>query len=62
MIIFNAAHLRRVLKAYAVYYNKSRTQLSLEKDAPITRTAMRCGAIDSVPHLRGLHDEHARIE
>ena len=28
-------HLRRVLKAYAVYYNNIRTYLSLAKDAPL---------------------------
>jgi len=31
MIILNAAHLHRVLKAYAEYYNSARTHLSLDK-------------------------------
>lgn len=29
-----AEHLRRLLKAYASYYNELRTHLSLNKDAP----------------------------
>jgi hypothetical protein len=32
--VFGEAHLRRILKAYASYYNDVRTHLSLDKDAP----------------------------
>jgi transposase InsO family protein len=32
ILIFGEAHLRQVLKAYAVYYNRVRTHLSLDKD------------------------------
>jgi len=34
MIIFGEVHLRRILSAYAAYYNQARTHLALEKDAP----------------------------
>ena len=61
LIIFNGTHLRRVLKAYARYYNEARTQLSLGTDAPVARKRMSLGGIKSVPHLGGLHHEYARI-
>jgi hypothetical protein len=31
------AHLRRILKSYADYYNGVRTHRSLNKDAPVSR-------------------------
>jgi transposase InsO family protein len=33
VVIFGATHLRRILSAYATYYNQARTQLASEKDA-----------------------------
>jgi transposase InsO family protein len=35
IIVFDEAHLRRTLCAYATYYNQTRTHLTLNKDAPI---------------------------
>ncbi len=37
LIIRDEEHLRRVLRAYAKYYNKSQTHLSLKKNSPIPR-------------------------
>jgi transposase InsO family protein len=37
LIVFNARGLRRILHAYVEYYLKSRTHLSLDKDAPVSR-------------------------
>ena len=37
MIIFGETHLRRILCAYAAYYNQGRTHLALQKDAPLHR-------------------------
>src|SRR5687768_7014594 len=37
VIVFSAPGLRRVLNAYLEYYERSRTHLSLDKDAPIPR-------------------------
>ena len=34
MIICGEAHLRRILSAYAEYYNQARTHLALQKGAP----------------------------
>jgi transposase InsO family protein len=45
IIVLNAAHLRRVLKTYAKYYNNARTHLSLEKTAPVPRSISASGAI-----------------
>src|ERR1700730_18835411 len=35
VIIRGEAHLRRILRSYAMYYNKIRKHRSLDKDAPI---------------------------
>jgi transposase InsO family protein len=33
IIVLGEAHLRRILKSYARYYNETRTHLALDKDA-----------------------------
>ena len=48
VIVFGEADLRRVLKAYASYYNQVRTHLSLDKDAPDFRQAQPVGNIRGV--------------
>jgi transposase InsO family protein len=37
LIVLGEAHLRRILRAYARYYNDIRTHRSLNKDAPVSR-------------------------
>ena len=61
MIVFGEAHLRRILGAYAAYYNEFRTHRSLNKDAPFHRAIERLGAITSHPILGGLHHQYCRI-
>ena len=61
MIIFGEAHLRRVLKAYATYYNQVRTHLSLDKDAPNFRISHSIGSIVAMPMLGGLHHQYVQI-
>ena len=61
VIVFNEAHLRRLLSKYASYYNEVRTHLSLEKDAPCRRPIERFGDIIAQPILGGLHHRYARI-
>ena len=61
MIVFGEAHLRRVLGAYAAYYNESRTHRSLNKDPPFHRAIERFGTITSHPILGGLHHQYCRI-
>jgi hypothetical protein len=55
------AHLRRILKTYAGYYNKIRTHRSLDKDAPAFRPVQRVGNIASHAILGGLHHHYVRI-
>ena len=61
ILIFGEAHLRRVLSAYAVYYNQARTHLALGKDAPLHRAVQRSGAIATISILAGLHHQYVRI-
>jgi hypothetical protein len=55
-----APHLRKILTAYAFYYNQSRT-LSLHKDAPLGRAIQRYGTIAATPVMSGLHHRYLRI-
>ncbi len=61
IIVFGEAHLRRVLSAYAGYYNEVRTHLALQKHAPLKRPIERYGRIISLPVLAGLHHQYGRI-
>src|SRR5215831_14896132 len=61
IIVLGEAHLRQILKSYAVYYNGIRTHLALDKDAPLSRTVKRAGGILCRPILGGLHHEYVRI-
>src|SRR4029077_8383150 len=61
IIVFGEAHLRRVVKSYADYYNVSKTHRSLNKDAPLHRPIERLGAVVSRPVLGGLHHQYCRI-
>jgi transposase InsO family protein len=61
IVIFGEAHLRQVLKAYAAYYNRVRTNLSLAKDAPPVRPVRTVGNITAKPILGGLNHEYLRM-
>src|SRR5436309_14827799 len=61
IIVFGEAHLRRIVGAYAAYYNESRTHRSLDKDAPIRRAVQHDGRVVSAPVLGGLHHHYCRI-
>src|SRR6476646_6791806 len=60
IVVLGEAHLHRVLKCYADYYNNFRTHRSLNKDAPVSRPAQRIGSIKSHAILGGLHHHYAR--
>jgi len=61
IIIANARGLRRALGAYIDNYLKSRTQLALDKDAPVPRpVAAPDGAIVAMPQVCGLHHRYER--
>ena len=61
IVVFGERHLRRLLRAYADYYNRNRTHLSLKKDSPVSRAIEPFGRILPVPILGGLHHQYVRI-
>jgi hypothetical protein len=61
LLVFGEAHLRRVLKTYAAYYNGIRTHLSLDKNAPEFRRPHKLGSIAAIPILGGLHHQYVRV-
>jgi transposase InsO family protein len=60
IVVLSEAHLRRVLAAYAGYYNELRTHLSLGKDPPRHQPVQRLGLLAAQPILRGRHHEYCR--
>ena len=60
-VVLGEAHLRRMLRAYARYYNDIRTHRSLDKDAPASRPVQRTGSISSHAILGGLHHHYVRV-
>jgi transposase InsO family protein len=61
ILVLGEAHLRRMLRSYACYYNERRVHRSLNKDAPFHRAIERLGAVTSTPVLGGLHHQYCRI-
>ena len=61
VVVFGERHLRHMLLSYMAYYNKARTHLSLNKDAPLSRTVHVVGSIHANPILGGLHHHYVRI-
>ena len=63
LIVLNEIGLRRILKSYFDYYKRTRTHLSLDKDAPISRPVQppEIGRIAEVPQVGGLHHRYERI-
>ena len=61
LIVLSEAHLRRILRAYARYYNDIRTHWSLNKDSPVSRSVQRTGNIRSHPILGALHHHYVRV-
>jgi putative transposase len=62
IIVFNEAHLRRILTDYLSYYHHHRTHRSLEQDCP-QRHAVEPpdqGKIIELPLVCGLHHRYAR--
>jgi transposase InsO family protein len=60
-VVLGEVHLRRILLAYARYYNDVRTHQSLGKDAPAFRPVQRAGCIKSYAVLGGLHHHYVRV-
>jgi transposase InsO family protein len=62
MIVLSENHLRRMLKNYFEYYHRSRTHLSLGKDAPEPRAKQppELGAVIEIAKVGGLHHRYER--
>ena len=60
IVIRGEDHLRRVLEAYAAYYNHVRPHLALAKDTPLVRPVQRFGQVTARPILGGLHHQYCR--
>jgi transposase InsO family protein len=61
LVVFDEAHLRRVLRNYASYYHQVRTHLSLDKNAPDFRRPQKLGTIAAIPILGGIHHQYVRV-
>jgi transposase InsO family protein len=63
VIVFNQAHLHRLLESYFSYYHRSRTHLALDKDAPEPRPVQgpEEGNIVATDEVGGLHHRYARL-
>jgi hypothetical protein len=63
VIVLGERHLHRVLKSHFACYHRSRTHLSLGKDAPDTREACPSGMgeIVELPEVGGLHHRYERL-
>src|SRR5271168_2912556 len=61
VVVFGERHLRHLLLSYQRYYNEVRTHLSLDKDAPVSRTVQAVGRIVAKSLLGGLHHQYVRI-
>ena len=61
-VVLGERHLRRILTAYFAYYHRTRTHLSLDKDAPDVRPGElpAAGRIVQMPEVGGLHHRYVR--
>jgi hypothetical protein len=50
-----------LMRSYFAYYNETRTHLSLDKDAPVSRAIQTVGRIFARPVLGGLHHQYVRV-
>src|SRR5215831_12239833 len=61
IVVLGEAHLHRIVREYACYYNTARTHRSLDQDAPVSRPVQQIGRIVSHALVGGLHHQYVRI-
>ncbi|MEP6653409.1 MAG: hypothetical protein ABJA82_08630 [Myxococcales bacterium] len=63
VVVLGERHLSRTLASYFAYYHRSRTHLSLGKDAPASRAVMSpdIGEVVEIPEVGGLHHRYERL-
>ena len=62
VIVLSESHLRNILKSYLGYYHRTRTHLSLVKDAPEPRAiqSAEMGEVFKMAEVGGLHHRYER--
>ena len=62
-LILTEAHLRRLLRSYVAYYNRSRPHRALENNSPFPRAVQppSRGWIRAIPEVGGLHHRYQRV-
>jgi transposase InsO family protein len=62
IIVFNETSLRKILRSYFRYYDRTRTHLTLGKDPPWSREVQppERGRIVELPEVGGLHHRYER--
>lgn len=62
VIVLNERHLRRILRGYAEYYQRSRTHRSLSNDCPVPRNIEPppMGEVVAFPKVGGLQHRYGR--
>ena len=62
VIVLNEPSLRRILRSYFDYYQRSRTHLAVGKDAPESRAVQppELGPVIELPQVGGLHHRYER--
>ncbi|MDP3939894.1 MAG: integrase core domain-containing protein, partial [Deltaproteobacteria bacterium] len=60
VIVLGEDHLRRLLKSYLHYYDRSRPHLSLERNTPVPRNIEPSsrGRVIAIAHIGGLHHRY----
>ena len=63
VIVFNEAHLIRILTAYFEYCHEARTHLSLDRNAPTPRQVEHPseGRVIAIPQVGALHHRYMRV-
>jgi hypothetical protein len=61
VVVFDEAHPRRILAAYAGYDDEARTHLALAKDTPSRRSIQHLGQIVAWSIHGGPHYQYCRI-
>jgi len=63
VIVLGEDHLHRILTEYVSYYNRSRTHLSLDGNAPTPRDVEKPSRakVVAIPKVGGLHHRYARV-
>ena len=62
VIVLGERHLLRLVRLHARYYNEDRPHMSLDGDAPVTRSVElpAAGKVIALPRVAGLHHRYVR--